>query len=337
MNAWTRWSAKLGRDRVSLFHSRFTVDDREAIEHEIVRRFGFRSGPTEREGRLVIATQVAEQSLDLDFDTMVTDLAPVDLLIQRAGRLRRHRRDEAGQRIEHDGPDRRGRTVLHVHSPVPVADCGVEWFRSFLPGAAVVYPDHGALWLTARWLSDRGRLRAPDDLREVIEHVYGEEAIDMAPPELQDSMFAVRGRDHANKSVADSNAIDFLAGYCPSGGLSSWRSDVATPTRLGEPTSTVRLARVVADSTRPWHDEQAYPWDRSQVSVRRSLVAAESRLDSVVLERIKAQMPDEGKFTVVVLMREAEGQWSGRAEDGRGNPVRISYGSRSGLIVQSTS
>ena len=69
-----------------LFHARFALADRLEKERRVVRTFGKESGE-ERAGKVLVATQVVEQSLDLDFDALVTDLAPVDLLIQRAGRL----------------------------------------------------------------------------------------------------------------------------------------------------------------------------------------------------------------------------------------------------------
>jgi len=79
-----------------VFHARFALTDRLAREVEVVAAYGKRSGPAERRadgrGRVLIASQVVEQSLDLDLDAMLTDLAPVDLVIQRAGRLWRHRR-----------------------------------------------------------------------------------------------------------------------------------------------------------------------------------------------------------------------------------------------------
>src|SRR5262249_37078588 len=75
-----------------LFHARFAMGDRQNIEREIVTRFGRKSRPKQRRGRVLVATQVVEQSLDLDFDLLVSDLAPVDLVIQRAGRLWRHKR-----------------------------------------------------------------------------------------------------------------------------------------------------------------------------------------------------------------------------------------------------
>jgi len=75
---------------VVLFHARFPADRRQKREEQTLEMFG---GGTIRVGRkILIATQVAEQSLDLDFDVIATDLAPIDLLLQRAGRLWRHAR-----------------------------------------------------------------------------------------------------------------------------------------------------------------------------------------------------------------------------------------------------
>lgn len=76
--------------QLMLFHARFPADERRALEQCVMTHFG-RSG--QRPTRAVlVATQVVEQSLDIDFDFMISDLAPVDLLLQRAGRLHRHER-----------------------------------------------------------------------------------------------------------------------------------------------------------------------------------------------------------------------------------------------------
>lgn len=80
---------------VYLFHARFPADRRQQREDAVLAMFGPPDGhtPIERAGRkILIATQVAEQSLDLDFDLIASDLAPIDLLLQRAGRLWRHQR-----------------------------------------------------------------------------------------------------------------------------------------------------------------------------------------------------------------------------------------------------
>ncbi len=75
---------------VFLFHARFPADRRQQREEQVLQTFGA-SGNRDRR-KILIATQVAEQSLDLDFDLIATDLAPVDLVLQRAGRLWRHAR-----------------------------------------------------------------------------------------------------------------------------------------------------------------------------------------------------------------------------------------------------
>jgi CRISPR-associated endonuclease/helicase Cas3 len=75
---------------VLLFHARFPAERRQKREEQVLEAFGEKGV---REGRrILIATQVAEQSLDLDFDLIATDLAPIDLVLQRAGRLWRHAR-----------------------------------------------------------------------------------------------------------------------------------------------------------------------------------------------------------------------------------------------------
>ncbi len=88
-------SKVVATENLLLFHSRFAFHDRQRIESQTLNLFGKQSG-AQRAGKVIIATQVIEQSLDIDCDEMISDLAPVDLLIQRAGRLQRHIRDRNG-------------------------------------------------------------------------------------------------------------------------------------------------------------------------------------------------------------------------------------------------
>jgi CRISPR-associated endonuclease/helicase Cas3 len=76
-------------DDLILFHARFPFAWRQEIEKQVLDRFG-KDAARRPERAIVVATQVIEQSLDLDFDLMVSQVAPIDLLLQRAGRLHRH-------------------------------------------------------------------------------------------------------------------------------------------------------------------------------------------------------------------------------------------------------
>jgi CRISPR-associated endonuclease/helicase Cas3 len=92
---------RFGPEEVTVAHARFIDVDRAAKDKGLLERFG----PPERSGahrpvrHVVVASQVAEQSLDVDFDLLVTDLAPVDLLLQRMGRLHRHGRGGRPERL----------------------------------------------------------------------------------------------------------------------------------------------------------------------------------------------------------------------------------------------
>lgn len=83
---------KIPDAKIIVFHAQFVMPDRIDIEREIMRRVGKNSDEKTREKLVIVGTQVMEQSLDMDFDFMITELCPMDLLLQRMGRLHRHKR-----------------------------------------------------------------------------------------------------------------------------------------------------------------------------------------------------------------------------------------------------
>ena len=72
-----------------MFHAQFLMPDRAEKERTLLRRLGKHSTRAERDRLIVVGTQVMEQSLDIDLDFLVTELCPMDLLLQRIGRLHR--------------------------------------------------------------------------------------------------------------------------------------------------------------------------------------------------------------------------------------------------------
>lgn len=327
MATFRRLQVRLG-DRVSLFHSRFTVGDRLEIERSILERFGPTSGPDERAGRLLIATQVVEQSLDLDFDAMVTDLAPADLLIQRAGRLHRHARDMSGRRVE---VGQRGRPRLDVLCPSMEEPPTEGWYKALFPRAAYVYPDHGQLWLTARWLAEYRRLRVPEDARSFVEAVYGADA------EIPDALIShsdeADGERRAAQTIAADSALALQDGYKAT--YRVWQEDAHPPTRLGEPTAMLRLVRVKGDRLEPWAGRGELAWELSQVRVREDqLCEAFEGRHAAALEKLRATMPDEGRYVVTLPLEWRDGAWRGQGRAVRKSDVHLTYDPVYGLCFE---
>ena len=159
-----------GQPELELLHSRFPFEDREQKEKNCLSRFGKPGDPDVRRPlrAVLVSTQLIEQSLDLDFDIMVSDMAPADLLLQRMGRLHRHVRPrppglEAPRFIV-----RRP----HVAGGVPEFD----------PGTAAVYDAHVLLrsWLA---LGDRRSVSLPGDIEGVGESVYEDIQVPVGLPE----------------------------------------------------------------------------------------------------------------------------------------------------------
>jgi len=313
----------------SLFHARFTMTDRLAREAEVLAWFGKDSTAANRRGRVLVATQVVEQSLDLDFDALVTDLAPIDVLIQRAGRLCRH------ERAERPG----GAPRLEVMMPEPKPDADRNWYWSMFPRAGRVYPDHGRLWLTADLLRREGALSLPEKARHLIEGVYGEELVHRIPGDLELATLEAEGGDMADRSLADAATLDLEDGYFP--GTGKWDSDDRTPTRLGEERTILRLARWDGAVLRPWA-KGALPWRAwrlSEVSVRRNDVSDEATQPEVIeaaVQSAKAEWPDRtyGPLLVPLVATEDEGMWRATATDRNERPVSILYDAVFGLRVE---
>lgn len=333
LTAFDRLRNSVSADNLLLFHARFVMGDRLDIEKMVIKTFGRKSTAQERRGKVLVATQVVEQSLDLDFDLLITDLAPMDLLIQRAGRLHRHPRDERGNPLT-EGADRREPPCMIVHGPQPDDGAGGDWYKSAFPKASFVYPSHGCLWLTARLLAERQELKMPSAARELIEAAYSGRADDI-PASLQQRDQKADSQWQADKSLAHINMLKLDEGYEAT--VTQWREDMKTPTRLGAMETTVRLARWDGTTLEPWYFHDKFPWDMSQVGIRSGLVdkeAVHSGLLGEEIARLKEQLPDKGKWSVLVpLIQGGDGNWRGEALNKRDEAMVVTCDRQTGVTV----
>lgn len=159
-------SIREGELHLGLLHSRFPFQRRSALEDSWLERLGRNRQPG-GPGSILIATQVVEQSVDIDLDFIVSDLAPTDMLLQRMGRLWRH--------------ERPGRTAARpefwVRLPAldPAADAR-ESKRS-LGRSARVYAPY-VLLRTARIWRDLQAIVLPSDIRPLLEATYADPSPD---------------------------------------------------------------------------------------------------------------------------------------------------------------
>lgn len=260
----------INTERISLFHSRFAMIDRQRIENHTLEYFGDNSDAEMRHGRVLIATQVVEQSLDLDFDVLISDLAPIDLLIQRAGREHRHIRDEFGNRIREKGAkDRREPPVFYILAPDPSVTPEETWLKDVLPGTQAVYRHVGHLWLTQQILLKEQVIEPTKNSRILIEEVFGEEAQDYIPEALRDLSWAAEGDAGGKRGIARLNRLDLSKGYSRRSAENSggWDEDTNIPTRLSEQTVDVALVVEKGGQLLPYAHKERFPWDMSALSL----------------------------------------------------------------------
>ncbi|WP_420830792.1 type I-E CRISPR-associated protein Cse1/CasA [Actinomadura graeca] len=183
---------RLGAGNVSVAHARFLDLDRMRKDADLVKRFGppGASGDRPDGPHVVVASQVAEQSLDIDFDLLVSDLCPVDLLLQRMGRLHRHQRGE-GQSDRPEG-------LRQARCLVTGADWGAAPVEP-VAGSQRVYQRHvllrtaAVLWPLLTGVTPAERtVRLPEDISPLVQSVYGPAAA--GPLSWQPEMDAAHAR-----------------------------------------------------------------------------------------------------------------------------------------------
>jgi CRISPR-associated endonuclease/helicase Cas3 len=189
-----RARGELPRDLdLSLLHARFPFAARQARERAAEDAFGPPDKANARpHAAILIGTQVLEQSLDLDFDLMVTDLAPVDLVLQRAGRLHRHNRERRPVGLE-------AHRLWIARPENPDLPAGPTFGSS-----SYVYDEAVLLrsWLT---LSNRPRVVLPTDIEPLVEAVYAPPGDAVLSPRIAGRLTEL---DRARENQARSDAAN---------------------------------------------------------------------------------------------------------------------------------
>jgi CRISPR-associated endonuclease/helicase Cas3 len=249
------------------------------------------------------------------------------LILQRAGRMRRH----AG-RVRPGGI---GNEML-VLSPRPIADAKANWVRNVLPGSAAVYRDHGVLWRTARELENRGCIVTPHEVRSLVESVHA--GVD-CPDELLPSVDRTEGEGKGNAALAQNQLLELGDGYSPG---ANWESELKISTRLATPQTVIRLAtRNKNGVIIPWAESPMnakwQEWPLSEVKAGPRVVPLDATSPASIANKLIPICAKWGRFEreipVCVLEPSGDGVWVGGLESESKGGVYLAYDAISGLRV----
>jgi CRISPR-associated endonuclease/helicase Cas3 len=228
------WSPRAGA--TPAYHSRYAPPDRKWLDEAVLETFG---RGTPGGGVILVATQVAEQSLDVDFDLLVTDLCPVDVLLQRIGRLWRH-------------PERTRPACCELATALVLApEGGMEryletFYRAGPDGWGTVYPDLGDLELTLGLVCGETSIEIPRDNRRLVEAVYHQDARASLDSDAWRSYRDAReGIEFATVAHARQSVIRFRETYAAGARQFSAAAETKIRTRLGDDQVRVPLTAPV--------------------------------------------------------------------------------------------
>ena len=186
-----RGSVREDRVKVATLHGRFPFFRRQELENEWLERLG-KQRANDGRGSLLVATQVVEQSVDIDLDFIVSDLAPTDMLLQRMGRLWRHERED---RLAHE-PE------FWINASLVNRDAGSKELKKAFGKSGCVYAPY-VLLRTAEVFAGRETILLPDQIREVLEATYAEREEGEEPEAWQELRAEVEAEREELEDEAD--------------------------------------------------------------------------------------------------------------------------------------
>lgn len=275
---------------IDLFHARYTFSDRARIEKQILETYGKHA---KREGRILVATQVLEQSLDLDFDIMVSQIAPIEFLMQRMGRLWRH------ERLNTELCPRSERIKQPTFVTLLPSQLVTSW-KTHYQGSGYVYRNIRVLYRTEQYLNRNVELTFPDCYREAIEYVHHEQAYVDEAEELSQLYESFQqeqdGSAYTAKmySVLDSKPLNDVDPRC------------ALLTREGEMTATVVLFNEQGEL---WHGgsyQEQQDRELSTVTIAKKHAKGKQDPDLYCIKAIVNQDISYGELGVVLPLNQKQ-------------------------------
>ncbi|MGQ3892053.1 CRISPR-associated helicase Cas3' [Legionella sp. CNM-4043-24] len=247
------------KENCFIFHSRFTLQDRKKIEFKVLKFFGKKATSKERKGKILIATQVFQESLDADADVMISDICPIDDLIQRMGRLHRHSRNESGV-FQANIKDARSPPEILIHAPKWSEDPGLNWLSTNFKNTQHVYRSPGRLWLGMKKIIELGnKIVMPENARELIEAVYSDDASSGIPQALDNAEQQHFGETRAKIAKANSSLLQWQSGYSLESARAWYEDNSDISTRYSDrETSKVLLVKMYNGCLQPYAGDIPY-------------------------------------------------------------------------------
>ncbi len=226
-------------DQPTLHHSRFSVEDRQLLDRAVEESLGKKS--TREDGLIVIGTQTLEQSLDIDADFLITDLCPMDVLLQRIGRLHRHPR--ANRPPVHRDPEC---LVLVPESGLEKGlEGGLRQYGMGTSRSGGIYENIVGLESTRCAIEDLSPWIVPSMCRELVEKAthlgfLRELATDLGP-EWKNHLNDLTGKGSAESQIARLHSLTRTEPFDIDFSFGKMKNETRLRTRLGDDGFRVKL------------------------------------------------------------------------------------------------